>query len=197
MHSQQDPWIKDVDAPGGGKVRIRPLRPDDRAREVAFIESLSAQTRLRRMHAPLKILEPHLLNRLMDVDHDLRMAFVATVDRDKGEEKFVGVARYGAHSDRSTAEMAITVTDAWQRHGVGRQLLGQLMRYASARGIRSMYGHVLPDNHPMIALARGAGFRVSWDSREKLVRVERELPGNEVAGDGMESAGIQPQEAQT
>jgi acetyltransferase len=71
-------WISHATARNGADVCIRPLRPDDRVREVAFINSLSERTRFLRLMAPLKFLPPHLLNQFMDIDYDVRMALVAT-----------------------------------------------------------------------------------------------------------------------
>ena len=158
----------------GVELCIRPLRPDDRVREIAFINSLSERTRFLRVLAPLRFLPPHLLDQLMDVDYDARMAFVATIMHD-GVEEFIGVARYGPTDEPRTVEMAITVTDAWQRRGIARPLLQQLIRYARARGYLRMCGYVLPENHPMLALARTFGFQVCYSPGEHLTHISLDL----------------------
>jgi acetyltransferase len=167
-------WTSHVKARSGAEVCIRPLRSEDREREVAFINSLSERTRFLRLMAPLKFLPPHLLNQLMDIDYNVRMALVASVVND-GVEEFIGVARYGATDDPTTVEMAVTVTDAWQRQGVARLLLAQLMKYAASRGFRRMCGFVLAENDGMLALARSVGFDAHYDSTEHLMRISCEL----------------------
>ena len=167
-------WTSHVRTPGGVQICIRPLRPDDREREIAFINSLSERSRYFRLFTPFKFLPPHLIDRLMDVDYRQRMAFVATVERD-GVEEFVGIARYGETDQEGTAELGVTVTDSVQRCGIARLLVTQLMRFARWRGISALTGLVLTDNQPMLALAASLGFHASYDCAQHLIVISREL----------------------
>ncbi|RPH54703.1 MAG: GNAT family N-acetyltransferase [Lysobacterales bacterium] len=167
-------WTSHAKARDGADICIRPLHPNDRVREIAFINSLSERTRYLRLMAPLRFLPPHLLNQFMDIDYHARMALVASVDND-GVEEFIGVARYGPTDDPTTVEMAVTVTDAWQRQGVARLLVAQLMKYAARRGFTGMCGFVLTENHRMLALAHSLGFEAHYDSAEHLIHIRREL----------------------
>jgi RimJ/RimL family protein N-acetyltransferase len=169
-------WTSDQRSLAGEQICIRPLCPDDREREIAFINSLSERSRYFRLFTPLKSLPPHLLDQLMDLDYDRRIAFVASTRRD-GREEFIGIARYGQAEHADAAELGITVADAWQRRGVARLLLMQLMRFAYSRGVRKLTGMVLPDNHPMLALARALGFEVHFDSTQHLFVISRDLNG--------------------
>jgi acetyltransferase len=103
------------------------------------------------------------------------MAFVATIERD-GVEEFVGIARYGATDEAGTVELGVTVTDQWQRLGVARLLIHQLIRYAAWRGFKRMCGFVLPENGRMLALARALGFEVRYDAVEGLMHISTALP---------------------
>lgn len=176
-------WTSYVRTRAGARVCIRPLRPDDREREIAFINSLSERSRYFRLFSPLKFLPPRLIDQLMDIDYGRRMAFVATVERD-GLEEFVGIARYGEMDHPGSAELGITVTDAWQRHGVARLLVTELMRFARSHGVQRLAGMVLPDNQPMIALAKSLGFRTSYDPMQHLVSISRELTGMQEPSQG-------------
>jgi acetyltransferase len=167
-------WTTHVSARNGANMCIRPLRPDDRVREIAFINSLSEHTRFLRLMAPLRFLPHHLLDQFMDIDYNVRMALVASIEND-GVEEFIGVARYGATDDPTMVEMAVTVTDAWQRQGVARVLIGQLMKYAAWRGFARMCGFVLTENDRMLALAHSLGFETHYDSTEHLMQITREL----------------------
>jgi RimJ/RimL family protein N-acetyltransferase len=167
-------WTSRPRTRAGVQMCIRPLRPDDRAREIAFLNGLSDQSRYFRLMTPFKFLPPHLIDRLMDIDYGQRMAFVATVPAGNDEE-IVGIARYGETSDAGIAELGITVSDAWQRTGIARLLITHLLRFAQSRGIHTMTGIVLPENAPMIALARSLGFAVSFDSLEHLMKIRLEL----------------------
>jgi acetyltransferase len=167
-------WTFHARARNGADVCVRPLRSDDRVREIAFINSLSERTRFLRLMAPLRFLPPHLLDQFMDVDYHGRMALIASVDND-GVEEFIGVARYGGTDDPITVEIAVTVTDAWQLQGVARVLLAQLMKYATWRGFARMCGFVLPENDGMLALASSLGFNAHYDSVENLMVITRLL----------------------
>ena len=127
-------WTSCVRTRSDVEICIRPLRPDDRQREIAFINSLSEQSRYFRLFTPFKFLPPHLIDQLMDVDYERRMAFVATVERD-GVEEFVGIARYGETEQQGAAELGVTVADSSQRCGIARLLVTQLMRFARWRGL--------------------------------------------------------------
>lgn len=168
-------WTTSVRTRAGAQICIRPLRSDDRQREIDFINGLSAQSRYFRLLTPFRFLSPHLVDQLMDIDYRKRMAFVATVPADKGEE-FVGIARYSETDRADVAELGISVADAWQRTGIARLLLTHLLRYAQSLGVRRMTGIVLPENAPMLALARSLGFAVAYDPEQHLMTIARELP---------------------
>ena len=167
-------WVTGARSRRGAPVCIRPLRADDREREVAFINGLSARSRYFRLFTPLKFLPRHLLDQLMDIDYRQRMALVATTQQG-GVEQFVGVARYCETDEPDAAELGISVTDAWQRSGIGSLLLRQLIAYAREQNIRRLIGLVLPDNEPMIALARRHGFTVRYDPAQHLFVMSLEL----------------------
>lgn len=167
-------WTSRAQVRNGAQICIRPLRPDDREREVAFIESLSERTRYFRMFTPLRFLPPHMVDELMDIDYDGRMALVACVEQERGE-RFVGVARYGLADEPGTVELGVTVTDAWQRLGIARLLVGELLRFARWRRFRRICGLVLPENLPMLELAKAMGFHSTYDPQQHLIRIEMDL----------------------
>jgi RimJ/RimL family protein N-acetyltransferase len=59
----------------------------------------------------------------------------------------------------STAEIALTVTDAWQGRGVGRVLCEALRNAALDRGVTRFEFEILPINRRAHALARSLGAR--------------------------------------
>ena len=187
-----DRWVMQVRTRRGAVVCIRPLRPDDREREIAFINSLSERSRYFRLFTPLKVLPRHLIDRLMDIDYLHRMAFVATTLKD-GVEQFVGVARYGEADQPGTAELGGSVADTWQRCGIASLLMQQLIRYAREHDINRMTGLVLPDNLAMIALARRLAFTVRYDPAQHLFLMSRDLCAPETS----QIAPYQPLQDQT
>jgi RimJ/RimL family protein N-acetyltransferase len=167
-------WTTHVQTRAGVQICIRPLGPDDRDREIAFVNGLSERSRYFRLMTPLKILPRHLVDQLMDIDYARRMAFVATVSTSRGEE-FVGVVRYAEATEACVAELAVSVADQWQRTGIARLLVTQLVRFARSRGIHRLTGIVLPENEPMIVLARSLGFTIAFDPAQHLINIACDL----------------------
>jgi acetyltransferase len=153
----------------GRKVRVRPIRPEDAAREVRFFERLSERSRFQRFMQYVRELSPRMLARFTQLDYDRELALVAL-----WEGQFVAVGRYAPNADGETAEFALAVADDWQGKGLGRALLERLCHAARAAGYRALYGHILDANHEMLELARYLGFaEAARDGSE--VTVVREL----------------------
>jgi len=62
--------------------------------------------------------------------------------------------------DSHTAEVAVTVLDAYQGRGLGTLLLGLLSQSAAAEDIRTFRAYVLEDNEPMLRIFRDLGAHV-------------------------------------
>ena len=150
--------------PQGERVTLRPIRPEDAGIEQAFVRSLSPESRHFRFMDTLRELTPMMLARFTQIDYDREMAFIATIARE-GQEIEVGVCRYITNPDGSSCEYAVVVADDWQRRGLGRRMMMQLIEVARTRGLRTMIGHVLGSNRAMLDLCQSLGFVVS-DSAE-------------------------------
>lgn len=160
------PW----QLPDGTCVHVRRLAASDRKLEIEFLESLSERTRYLRMMTPLRYVSRELLAQLLDVNDEDRATLVATT-RTHGRERFIAVARYAATPEPATAELAITVADAWQHRSVATHLLARLILYAHRHGIARLIGFVLTENSAMLALARKIGARVHFDAEKKLMTI--------------------------
>jgi acetyltransferase len=153
----------------GPSVTLRPIRPEDAEMERAFVKNLSAEARYFRFMDTLRELTPQMLVRFTQIDYDREMAFVATLD-EAGRETEVGVARYVANPDGESCEFALVIADGWQRKGLGRRMMEQLIAVARTRALRSMVGHVLGENRGMLALCQKLGFVVSDSAEGPMVK---------------------------
>jgi acetyltransferase len=142
-------------------LTLRALQPEHADLEVRFGLALSAQSRYERFLGGGVKLTPQLLARLVNVDLTRDAALIATVAFD-GTETPVGVGRYALTDDGRTAEIAVTVADAWQGCGLGRLLLERVIDAARRNGVRELTGDVLATNARMLALARRFGFRIEF-----------------------------------
>jgi RimJ/RimL family protein N-acetyltransferase len=125
-------------------VRVRAVRPSDEAALRAAFHQLSAETRYQRLLAHVHDLSDDLWRYLCDVDGRDHVALVAFGE---GDGRLVGVVRFVRHAlDPTVAEMAVTITDACQRQGLGALLLGMLVDAARERRIRAFVAYALPSN---------------------------------------------------
>jgi acetyltransferase len=60
-------------------------------------------------------------------------------------------------SGADEVEMAVAVADAWQRHGIGRRLLGAAMAWADRHGIDRLRASMLSNNVAVLGLVRSMG----------------------------------------
>jgi acetyltransferase len=156
----------------GAWVWLRPIRPQDRDIEQAFVRELSAYSRYFRFMEPLSELPPDMLDKFTQVDYRRDMALIALSD-EGGVEKQIGVARYVRNSDQTSCEFAVVVADAWQGKGVGTALMQALMEAARESGIRSMEGVVLASNVAMLQLMTHLGFVIETDHDDPKLKSVR------------------------
>lgn len=156
----------------GAVVIVRPIRPEDAVMEASFVRNLSDAARYFRFMVGLQELPRELLIRFTQIDYDRELALVALITR--GSEHIqIGVARY-VMTDPLTANVAIVISDEWQRQGIGKRLFGMLIDAARARGITRLEGEVLAENQPATALVKGFGFDLSASPYgDDLVQVEK------------------------
>ncbi len=143
-------------AADGTRVFLRPLRPDDIEREIAFIEGLSENTLYLRVQYSARQVRRDEAARLLDLDYRDQLAIGALVDGDAGQ-KIIGVSRYARIEDTDRADCAIVVDDAWQGRGIGTELVRSLVIGARTAGIRTLEGSTLAQNQPIHAWARRFG----------------------------------------
>jgi acetyltransferase len=162
--------------PGDQRVVIRPVLPQDAPLTDAYFHDLRAASRYDRFLGPIRALPPGLLAHLTHVDYSDHLALVAEVFAD-GRETVIAEARYARGPDKTAAEFAVSVADAWQGKGLARLLLGKLAGRAVAAGVTRFHGETLASNGRMLHLARKAGFasRPSPDVAG-LVLLEKLLP---------------------
>jgi len=143
----------------GTALQLRPLRPDDLDREVAFIAGLSQQTLYYRLQYSSRSVSREDAVRLLELDYRDRMA-IGALSGTAPDETIVGVSRYARIDGTDQAECAIVVADAWQGRGVGTELMRSLAQAARANGIRALVGSSLGENQRIHAWARRFGFGV-------------------------------------
>jgi RimJ/RimL family protein N-acetyltransferase len=141
----------------GTRVRIRPIRPDDKPLLAAGLRFLSDESIRKRFLTAKPRFTSTELRYLTEVDQRDHIALVAV--HETHPDLLVGVARCVRLADQpDAAEIAIVVGDPWHGQGLGRALADALAEAASAAGIRRFTATMLADNRAarnlMRALAR-------------------------------------------
>jgi RimJ/RimL family protein N-acetyltransferase len=150
----------------GDLVRLRPVRPEDRQALARAYTNLGEQSRYRRFFTAMPELSEQTLRAAVEVDHVNHEALVALPLLSR---EIVGECRYIRLSDRpDTADLAVTVVDAWQGRGLGSVLLARLSARALKAGIVYFSAEVLAENRSMLTLLPRLG-RVESESSGTVV----------------------------
>ncbi len=144
----------------GRVLTLRPIRPEDEAQHLAFLEKLDPLDVRMRVFYSRRTIERSELARLTQIDYEREMAFVATAVQGGGGEETLGVARAIGDPDNLTAEFGVIVRSDIKGGGLGERLMRKLIGHFRARGTRCMVGSVLHENHRMLQLALDLGFRI-------------------------------------
>jgi acyl-CoA synthetase (NDP forming)/RimJ/RimL family protein N-acetyltransferase len=159
-------WEADVLLADGGVAHLRPIRPSDAPRLVAFYERVSPESKYLRFFAPYPRLSDRDVKRFTEVDYVSRVAFILTLG-----ENMIAVGRYDRIED-DHAEVSFLIEDAHQGRGIAQLLLEHLAQAARERGITRFVAEVLPENRRMAKVFADAGYRVSKGIEDGVLAVE-------------------------
>jgi acyl-CoA synthetase (NDP forming)/RimJ/RimL family protein N-acetyltransferase len=159
-------WEADVLLADGGVAHLRPIRPSDADRLVAFYERVSPESKYLRFFAPYPRLSDRDVKRFTEVDYVNRVAFILTLG-----ENMIAVGRYDRVED-DHAEVSFLIEDAHQGRGIAQLLLEHLAQAARERGISRFVAEVLPENRRMAKVFADAGYRVSKGIEDGVLAVE-------------------------
>ena len=156
------------------EVLIRPIRPEDEPMMARFHATLSERSvYLRYFHMlPLDARIDHeRLTRICFIDYDREMVLVA-----KREQEILAVGRLIRAEHENAAEFAVLISDEFQGHGLGTEMLKRLIEIARADGLDRVIADILGENRQMIEICKLLGFRLEY-SGEGVVRAELDLHG--------------------
>lgn len=154
------PWtMKD-----GNQVTIRPIRPEDEPLMVKFHETLSDRSVYLRYFCSLSLsrrVEHERLLRICFSNYDREMALVAerTVPG-TGERRILAVGRLNKLHVGNEAEVAVLVSDQYQKLGLGYELLRRVIEIARDEKLSQVSAEMLPDNLAMQVIIKRLGFRL-------------------------------------
>jgi acetyltransferase len=159
----------------GTDITIRPIRPEDAELVQAFVRGLSEESKYFRFMNSMQELTETMLVRFTQIDYSREMALIAvTVEHEKEIE--IGVARFAINPDGDSCEFALVVADNLHGKGLGQKLMVSLMEAAREKGLNSIEGEVLSNNHNMIKLMTRLGFATKTSEEDQsIIKVTKDL----------------------
>ena len=140
--------------PDGAPILIRPIRADDKRMLENGLRQLSAESVQRRFLTPKSSFSRAELRYLTEVDGRDHVALVAEYPAEP-VRRLIAVARFVRLADQpDAADVAIVVSDDWQRRRVGTTLAELLAARARGLGIRRFTATMAADNEPAHKLMR-------------------------------------------
>jgi acetyltransferase len=172
-------YISTWQTKNGMQLLIRPIRPEDEPAMAKFHETLSDRSvYLRFFHMEKlssRVAHARLLRKCF-IDYDREMALVAERPNPEGPARdIVAVGRLTRAPATREAEVAVLVADAFQRCGLGSELLGRLIQVGRDENLERITATILPENMMMRGLARRHGFETVKDADLSAVRIALKL----------------------
>ncbi|MDN5002952.1 GNAT family N-acetyltransferase [Bradyrhizobium sp. GCM10027634] len=172
------PFPNTVVAPDGpnGTVCIRTANASDVEGLSIYFTGLSTTTRNKRFmgaRADSSVVAAECLAKTGHPDHFTLLAEL----RREGESRIIGETRYAYDAAARHGDFAISVTDVFQRKGIGLQMVTAMERHASNLGHEMIAAETARTNAEMRGLARKAGFEDTglgdWQSVQFAKRLSR------------------------
>ncbi|MFI5677612.1 GNAT family N-acetyltransferase [Streptomyces cellulosae] len=152
--------------PEGNAITVRRADTGDLEAAKAMHERCSARTLGMRYHGPVGDADRYL-------KHLLSPRFGRTLAVQTPSGRIVGLGHLLWDGDET--EVALLVEDAWQRRGVGAELLGRLVAMAVEAGCASVYAVTQSSNTGMVAAMRGLGLPLDYQIEEGTLVITARL----------------------
>jgi len=155
----------------GTQILFRPIHPTDEPAMRDLFYKLSEQSKFYRFMGHLKRVPRSQIEDFIYIDHRSEVTIVGVLREAHGED-IIAVGSYYLDIKTNKAEVAFTVTDHWQRHGIGTFMLQHLARIARRNGISGFTAEVLSENKGMRAVFDKSEFKVHSQYRGDVYSYE-------------------------
>jgi GNAT superfamily N-acetyltransferase len=173
---------------------IRAVGPRDAHRLRDYVRGLSSETRRSRFLGALSELAPTRLDGLIHMLPPREILLLALACS-SGHTEIVAEVMLVIGPNSERGEIALSVTDQWQRRGLGTLLLRELETRARAVGARYLFGEVLRTNTAMKCLARQQGYSIrSLFTDARLIEIVKDVSARSehAPPSDQETTGISP-----
>lgn len=157
-------YVKSWKLNNGVDVTIRPIRPEDEPTIVEFHKTLSEESVYLRYFNMMKLsrrIAHERLTRVCFIDYDREMTLVADyINPETGKHEILGAGSLSKFHGISEAEFAMLVSDAYQRQGLGTEILRRLIQIGRNEKLARIKGETLPENTAMQRVCEKVGFQI-------------------------------------
>ena len=143
----------------GQRLLLRPIRPEDEALHMEFLQNLAPQDVRMRVFYSKRSMERSELARLVQIDYAREMVFIAVASAADGQPQTLGVVRAMTDPDNVSAEFGVIVRSELKGGGLGLLLMRKLIAYLHTQGTTRLVATVLNENDRMLKLASELGFK--------------------------------------
>ena len=143
----------------GRNLLLRPIRPEDEALHMDFLQNLAPQDIRMRVFYSRRSMERSELARLVQIDYAREMVFIAVASTADGQPQTLGVVRAMTDPDNVSAEFGVIVRSELKGAGLGLLLMRKLIAYLRTQGTARLVATVLNENERMLKLAGELGFK--------------------------------------
>jgi len=168
--------VKELLLRDGTPAMVWSLSPNDALGLQENYKGLSAESRYNRFLTRVGNLSDSLLRRLVDdVDGLDHQALVLVAFPGDEPEVAAGVGRLVRYrDDPQTADVAVTVKDAWQGRGVASALLAELVA-SRPEGVKRLLTYVAGSNAASLAMLDRLGEMTTLEAGPNILEVRVEL----------------------
>ncbi len=147
-------------------VEIRPIRPEDEPLIVEFHKTVSDESVYNRYFNAIQFTRRVAHNRLIRVchiDYDREMALVVTQALGDGAKQIIAAGRLSRAAGSDEAEFSLLISDAYQRQGIGTELLRNLIAIGRNEKLARIVAYILPSNRGMQVVSKKLGFKLRYE----------------------------------
>lgn len=153
--------------PEGNEITVRRARPEDLPAALEMHRRCSPSTLAMRYHGPVPDAGRYL-------SHLLNPRFGRTLTVQTASGRLVGLGHLLWDGEEN--EVALLLEDAWQRRGIGSELLRKLVGLAEEAGRGSVYAVTRSTNTGMVATMRGLGLPLDYQVEDGTLVITATLP---------------------
>ncbi|MHA2020039.1 MAG: GNAT family N-acetyltransferase [Promethearchaeota archaeon] len=146
------------------KIHFRPVKPTDEEILQRFFYTMDEKSRIFRFLTPKPAFPHEDAQFEVNIDYNNTMVIIGLVG-DEDNKKIVASGSYYKDPSGSTnkAEIAVWISNKWQKEGIGFHLFSKLCEIGQEKRISGFFGEVLAENIGILKILKNLPYKVIFD----------------------------------